>query len=231
MLQSTISAIVPVRNECPNTLENLSILVNRKNLLEVIVVDSSDLDTTVEKLNQLQDRYESLQVIRTNTPGRAYQMNQGEKYAIGEILWFVHADTKVPQGAANFIIDSISTKHPWGRFDVRFSSSSMLMKLVALTMNLRSGLTGICTGDQAIFVTRDLFRQLGGFPEIAIMEDVALTKKLKSQARAIRVRTPVETSARRWESRGYLWTIVQMGLMRFLFWVGVSPQTLARLYR
>ena len=229
--QSTITAIVPVRNEHPDTLDNLSALVNRKYLQEVIVVDCSDLGSTIEKLNQLQERCDSLRVIRAETPGRACQMNQGEKHATGDVLWFVHADTKVPQGAGKFIIDSISADRPWGRFDVRFSNSSGLMKLVAFTMNLRSELTGVCTGDQAIFVTRDLFRQLGGFPEIAIMEDVALTRKLKRHARTIRVRTPVVTSARRWESRGYFWTIFQMWMMRFLFWVGVSPQTLARLYR
>lgn len=231
MQQSTLSAIVPVRNEHPETLENLSLLASRKNLREVIVVDCSEMGSTIDKLNQLQERHVSLRVIRASTRGRAYQMNQGEQHATGDILWFVHADTKVPQGAAQNIIDSVSENRPWGRFDVRFGNCSSLMKPVAFAMNLRSALTGVCTGDQAIFVTRDLFRRLGGFPEIAIMEDIALTRKLKRHARTIRVRTPVVTSARRWESRGYLRTIFQMGLMRFLFWVGVSPQILARLYR
>ena len=231
MQQPTISAIVPVRNERPETLENLSVLVKQSGLLEVIVVDVSDNRSTINKLNQLQDQSESMRVIRAHTRGRSFQMNQGEIHARGNILWFIHADTRVPDKASELILDAVSPTRPWGRFDVQFNTNSILMKIVAFAMNLRSGLTGICTGDQAIFVTRDVFRQSGAFPEIAIMEDVALTKKLRRKAGPIRVRAPVITSARRWESHGYLWTIFQMWLLRLLYWVGVSPKTLIKLYR
>ena len=231
MTHSTLSVIVPVRNEQPTTLESLVDLAHHAGVTEVIVVDTSDQHSTVDKLNALQTEFETIRVVHSQTPGRAHQMNQGGRLATGEILWFIHADTRVPPDAAARIVDSVSVNHPWGRFDVRFDNSSKRMKLVAFTMNWRSALTGICTGDQAIFLTRDLFDQLGGFPDIAIMEDVALTRQLKRTASAIRLRQPVTTSARRWESHGYLKTVVQMWLMRLLFWIGIAPGTLARLYR
>ena len=231
MTHSTLSVIVPVRNEQPTTLESLVDLAHHTGVTEVIVVDASDQYSTVDKLNALQTEFETLRVIHSQTPGRAHQMNQGGRLATGEILWFIHADTRVPPDSARRIVDSISANRPWGRFDVRFENSSKRMKLVAFMMNWRSAMTGICTGDQAIFITRGLFDQLGGFPDIAIMEDVALTRQLKRKASAIRVRQPVTTSARRWESRGYLKTVVQMWFMRLLFWIGVAPGTLARFYR
>ena len=231
MQHPTISAIVPVRNEQPATLDNLCALNNQAGLIEVIVIDVSDDSSTINKLNQLQDQSASVRVVRAHTMGRSFQMNQGETHARGTILWFIHADTRVPQQAGQLILDSVSAARPWGRFDVQFNTTSMLMKMVAFTMNLRSGLTGICTGDQAIFVARDVFCQSGAFPEIAIMEDIALSRTLRRKAGPIRLRVPVVTSARRWESHGYLWTIFQMGLMRFLYWIGVSPKTLNKLYR
>lgn len=231
MPHSNVSIIVPVLNEHPSTLDNLADLAHRGEVEEIIVVDASDQLETIDKLNTLQAQFDRLRVIFTTPPGRARQMNQGVAHAKGRILWFIHADTRVPDGAATCIGDCISTSQPWGRFDVRFSNSSKRMQLVAFAMNLRSALTGVCTGDQAIFISRDLFQKLGGFPEIAIMEDVALTKQLRHQARAIRIRQQVTTSARRWESHGYLKTIVQMWLMRLLFWLGISPNTLVRLYR
>ena len=230
-LQSTVSVIVPVRNEHPEVLEKLAALLDCDGILEVIIVDSSDQQPTLETLNWLQKSYPKFRLIHSNGIGRAVQMNLGEQHAQGSIAWFVHADTTVPNNAANIIKQSISPAQPWGRFDVRFNSSSPLMQLVASTMNIRSAMSGICTGDQAIFVERDIFQCIGGYPEIAIMEDVALSKRLKEIGRAVRVRTPVTTSARRWETSGFLQTIVQMWAMRTLFWIGVSPRKLARLYR
>ena len=197
----------------------------------MVVVNCSDQHATTDKLKELQSEFNSLSVINSEIAGRAHQMNQGGALASGSILWFIHADTSVPESSAEYILKSISTEKPWGRFDIRFDNPSARMKLVALAINLRSGLTGVCSGDQAIFLLRSQFQKVGGFPNIPLLEDIALTKKLRREAQAIRIRTPVTTSARRWETRGYLRTIFLMWLIRFLFWAGVSPRTLARLYR
>ncbi len=226
-----LSVIVPVRNELPGTLENLAELAELTGVTEVIAVDFSDLHATVDKLNELEARIDSLRVARTERSGRAVQMNRGAALAAGRIYWFVHADTSPPDGAAELILQSVSPEKPWGRFDVRFDDSSARMRLIAFAMNLRSGLTSVCTGDQAIFVTRALFHDTGGFPDLPIMEDIALSKLLKRGSRAIRIREPVTTSARRWKTRGYVKTILIMWLMRFLYWIGVSPRHLAKLYR
>ncbi len=231
MTHSSLSAIVPVRNENPAMLDNLAVLAQHKGMTEIIVVDVSDRYDTINKLDELQQCFEVLRVIKGETQGRAHQMNQGVAQAKGSIVWFIHADTQVPDGAPTQILDTVSPTQPWGRFDVQFSNSSNLMKLVAFAMNLRSAVSGICTGDQAIFISRDLFRNLGGFPEIPIMEDVALTQRLKRHSRALRIRQPVTTSARRWETHGYIKTILQMWLIRFLYWVGVSPHALSRMYQ
>lgn len=231
MQPPTISVIVPVRNEDPDTLSKLTGLVNLEGIAEVVVVNCSDQHSTTVKLKELQSKFNSIKVINSAIAGRAHQMNQGGAIASGSILWFIHADTSVPESSTESILESISTDKPWGRFDIRFDNSSARMKLVALAINLRSGLTGVCSGDQAIFLLQSQFHKMGGFPNIPLLEDIALTKKLRREAQAIRIRTPVTTSARRWETHGYLRTIFLMWLIRLLFWVGVSPRTLARLYR
>ncbi|MXW47677.1 MAG: glycosyltransferase [Gammaproteobacteria bacterium] len=231
MQPPTISVIVPVRNEDPDSLNKLTDLANLEGIAEVVIVNCSDQHSTTDKLKELQSKFNSLKVINSEIAGRAHQMNQGEAVASGSILWFIHADTSVPESSAESILKSISTEKPWGRFDIRFDNPSARMKLVAFAINLRSGVTWVCSGDQAIFLLRSQFHKMGGFPNIPLLEDIALTKKLRREAQAIRIRTPVTTSARRWETHGYLRTIFLMWLIRFLFWVGVSPATLARLYR
>ena len=226
--QDTVSVIVPVRNEPPEILRQINHLVNLEGVLEVIVVDAGEHQLQEELSDVL---HPSITVISSDTAGRAAQMNLGSSHASGRILWFLHADTSVPVDAARIISESVTDSHPWGRFDVQFRSSAALMRLVARMMNLRSALTGICTGDQAIFVDHSVFVQVGGYPQIAIMEDVALSRKLKSRGSMVRIRTRVETSARRWESYGHMRTITLMWVMRLLYWAGVSPTRLARLYR
>ena len=226
-----ITVIVPVCNETPEVIQSICELAQTQGVDELLVVDASNRQETIDNLENLQSEHETVRVIYSNTANRAYQMNLGESHAQHDILWFVHADTNVPKDAPQIILDSISSQRPWGRFDVRFTNSTLIMRLIATLINLRSAATEICTGDQAIFVNRKVFNKLGGFPEIAIMEDVALSKKLKSFGNCIRIHKPVTTSARRWETRGYLRTILLMWIMRLLFWLGVSPQRLAKLYR
>ena len=185
---------------------------------EVIVVDGGSTDGTAEAAAGLCDR------ILSAPRGRASQMNAGARVATGEVLLFLHADTRLPPQADALVLGS----GLWGRFDVEIEGRHPLLKLVAWAMNLRSRITGIATGDQAIFVRRDAFP---GFPEIALMEDIALSKSLKRRAPPRCLRRKVVTSGRRWESRGVLRTILLMWRLRLLYFIGVPPDALARKYQ
>ena len=184
---------------------------------EVIVVDGGSSDDTVRIAQGLADR-----VIHAPR-GRALQMNAGARAASGDVLLFLHADTRLPPGAETLVFSSV-----WGRFDVQIDGRHPLLKVVAWAMNLRSRLTGIATGDQAIFVRREAF---AGFPEIAIMEDVAFCAAMKRRGPPACLREKVVTSGRRWESRGVLRTIFLMWSLRLLYFLGVSPQQLIRFYK
>lgn len=219
MVAERLSVVVPTLNEARGVRAALEALAPLRALgHEVIVVDGGSSDGTVELAAGLCDR------LLTAARGRASQMNAGARVATGQMLLFLHADTRLPPGAAALVLN----RPLWGRFDVEIEGRHPLLRLVAWAMNLRSRLTGIATGDQAIFVRRDAFP---GFPEIALMEDIALSKRLKRIGRPACLRERVTTSGRRWESRGVLRTIFLMWRLRFLYFVGVRPEALARKYR
>jgi rSAM/selenodomain-associated transferase 2 len=162
--------------------------------------------------------------------GRAAQMNAGRAVARGDVLLFLHADTRLPNRADALILDGLTDSgRAWGRFDVRFNRRGVL-SLIAFMMNLRSRLTGIATGDQALFVTRAAFDSAGGFPSIALMEDVALSVRLKRISRPLCIRARVTTSGRRWRQHGMLRTIFLMWRLRLAFFFGADPAHLARRY-
>ena len=187
---------------------------------EVIVVDGGSEDATREIAAPLADR------VLIAPRGRAAQMNAGAAEATGAALVFLHADTRLPARADVLILDSLKT-HCWGRFDVRIEAAHPLLRVIAFAMNLRSRLTGIATGDQAIFVRRDAFP---GFPEIALMEDVALSKLMKRQSPPACLREKAVTSGRRWEQRGVLRTMLLMWRLRLGYFLGTDPDELARRY-
>jgi len=186
----------------------------------VIVVDGGSEDATRELAAGLSDQV----VIAPR--GRAAQMNAGAREARGDVLVFLHADTLLPFQVENPISDALKN-HVWGRFDVQIEGRHRLLKVVAWSMNLRSRLTGIATGDQAIFVRREAFP---GFPELPLMEDVAFSKAMKRRSRPVCLREKVTTSGRRWESRGVVRTVLRMWRIRLCYAMGASPESLARLY-
>jgi rSAM/selenodomain-associated transferase 2 len=158
-------------------------------------------------------------------------MNAGAAAASGDALLFLHADTRLPPGAAEAVLDALADPAvAYGRFDVRFDSRRPAFRLIAGLMNARSRLTGICTGDQAIFVRRATFAALRGYADIALMEDVELTRRLKRAGRLAALRLRVTTSGRKWEREGVARTVVLMWALRFLYAVGVQPDRLHRWY-
>lgn len=221
----TLSLIIPVLNEAPaiaRALESLQALRARGH--ELIIADGGSRDTTVQIARRLVDR-----VIEAPR-GRASQMNAGAEIARGDVLLFLHADTFLPSDAGRLIETHLSDSRPWGRFDVRFSGARPILRIVEFMMNLRSRLSGIATGDQAIFVRRALFERIGGYPEIPLMEDIALCRALRRHARPICLKEKVITSSRRWEQRGLWRTIFQMWRLRFAYFCGADPARLAARY-
>ena len=220
-----LSIVIPVLDEAAGIESALQALSTyRTHGVEVIVVDGGSRDRTVGLSCPFVD-----QVVSTPR-GRAVQMNAGAAAARGNILLFLHADTRLPDDADRMVIDGLAcSSRVWGRFDVRFDSGR-LMRFVAAMMNLRSRLTGIATGDQAIFVTRTTFAAAGGFPPIALMEDVALSARLKRIGRPLCLCARVTTSARRWRGHGTLRTLLLMWRLRLSYFLGADPAKLAQSY-
>jgi rSAM/selenodomain-associated transferase 2 len=191
---------------------------------EVIVVDGGSRDATSALARPLADR-----VIEASR-GRAAQMNAGAAIAHGEGFLFVHADTLLPEGADRAVSAALALK-PWGRFDVCIAGRHPMLRVVGQMMNLRSRLSGIATGDQAMFVRRTVFEALGGYAAIPLMEDIELSRRLRRLARPACLRDRVETSGRRWESRGVLRTVALMWRLRLAYRLGADPARLAERYR
>jgi rSAM/selenodomain-associated transferase 2 len=222
-----LSIIVPVLNEAnelPVLLARLLPLLRHG--CEVIIVDGGSEDGSADIA-----QCAGFTVILAPR-GRARQMNAGASRAHGETLLFVHADTQLPDGAGVLVAQALSGgTYLWGRFDVRIIGRSSMLRVVSHMMNLRSRLSGIATGDQAMFVTRDAFDAVGGFPDQPLMEDVELSARLRTISRPACIARCVATSGRRWEARGVWRTIILMWRLRWDYWRGVPVQQLAEAYR
>ena len=226
MSRAGLSIVVPVLDEAAGieaTLASLGPL--RVRGAEVVVVDGGSRDDTIGRARPLADRVEPA------PRGRARQMNHGARATRGTVLLFLHADTRLPAGADRLVLDAIGDGAHWGRFDVRIVGRHPMLRIVAALMNLRSRLTGIATGDQALFVRRETFECVGGFPDQPLMEDVELCRRLRRIAPPCCLRARVATSGRRWETRGVWRTILLMWRLRWRYWRGESAESLAAAYR
>jgi rSAM/selenodomain-associated transferase 2 len=221
-----LSIVVPTLDEARSIGACLAALQEMRAAgAQVVVVDGGSGDATRAIAAALADR------VIDAPRGRASQMNAGARASVGEVLLFLHADTLLPPDALDALRRGLAREaSEWGRFDVSIAAADPLLALVALGMNARSRITGIATGDQAIFARRAAFDAAGGFPCIPLMEDVALSKALRRRSAPVCLRERVVTSGRRWERHGTLRTIVLMWRLRLAYALGADPHQLARRY-
>ena len=223
---SNLSIVMPVLDEGESIGATLDALADLRALgTEVIVVDGGSRDATIQRTRPRADR------VILAPRGRAPQMNAGAEKASGGVLLFLHADTRLPADADHILLSGLERSgRAWGRFDVKIEGRSPLLRVIAWFMNIRSRLTGIATGDQAIFVRRAAFQAAGGFPAIPLMEDIALCKRLKRVSPPLCLRDCVVTSGRRWEKNGVINTMILMWRVRFAYFCGADPKKLAQQY-
>ncbi|MBT7308893.1 MAG: glycosyltransferase family 2 protein [Gammaproteobacteria bacterium] len=220
-----ISIIIPALNESAGIEQMLQPLqAMRQRGVEVILVDGGSVDQTCELAAPLVDHWE------VSGGGRGCQMNRGAALSSGTILWFLHADSMVPEWGDQWVEQTLD-HYRWGRFNVQLSGNQPLLRIVEWMMNRRSCWSGVATGDQGIFLQQDLFSAVGGFPEIPLMEDIAFSKQLKKAANPYCLQQTLITSSRRWEKRGVVRTILLMWWLRLAYWGGVSPRRIAQWYR
>jgi len=217
-----LSIVIPTLNEASH-IESLLAQLSDENV-ELIVVDGGSDDQTV----QLASVHAKLVYSST---GRAVQMNAGAAAANGDWLWFLHADTQLSQPLNAYVDEITQSSSVWGRFNVRLDDARFMFRVIERLMNARSCFTSVATGDQGLFVDRRLFAELGGYPELPLMEDVALSKRLRKVMPVNCSALSLITSARRWQQRGVLKTILLMWWLRLAYVVGVSPVRLRQWYR
>ncbi|HEX5530498.1 MAG TPA: TIGR04283 family arsenosugar biosynthesis glycosyltransferase [Methylomirabilota bacterium] len=221
-----LSVVIPALDEAPRLARLLPALSRACPDAEIIVADGGSRDGTADVARSRA----AVQLVE-GPRGRARQMNAGARRAGGDVLLFLHADTRLPDGAPGAIAAALADPGVvGGRFDVRFDSGRRLLAIVAWFMNARSRATSICTGDQAIFARRADFEAVGGYPDIPLMEDIELSRRLKARGRLAALRARVTTSARKWEREGPLRTIGLMWALRLLYFCGVAPERLHRWY-
>jgi rSAM/selenodomain-associated transferase 2 len=225
-MKPQLTIVMPALNEAAGieaTLQALQPL--RARGVEIVLADGGSTDTTAALARPWVD------AVVDAPRGRALQMNAGAAQARADALLFLHADTRLPPQADAQVLQALAGPACWGRFDVFIEGRPWMLRVVAASMNQRSRLSGIATGDQAIFVTRPAFERVGGFPIQPLMEDIEISRRLKRLGRPACLRARVCTSGRRWERRGVWRTIVLMWRLRWRYWRGESPARLAQAYR
>ncbi len=230
----TVAVILPVLNEASGLEQALTSLIREQHFDEIIVVDGGSTDASIEIVCKFMssaapDRH-AVPVLIQSARGRAMQMHAGAQASGADVLLFLHADCTLPSGAADDIREAVMGGCLWGRFDVRLTGGNFMFRVIERLMNWRSRLSGIATGDQALFVRSDVYRMLGGYTPLPLMEDVELSSRLQWVGRPVRLPGPVLASSRRWEKHGILRTVLLMWALRLLYWLGVSPARLARWY-
>lgn len=222
----TLSIVIPTYNEADSLEHYLALLQPlRARGAEIIVVDGGSNDATEILAKPYAD------CVINSKLGRALQMNAGAKRSTGECLLFLHADTQLPAMADSLVVNALKSGHVWGRFNISLSGNLRMLPVIAFCINVRSRLTGIATGDQALFVSTSLFEHIGGFPEQPLMEDIELTSRLKILATPACLSERVISSGRRWQTYGVWRTIFLMWRLRYRYWRGIDSHELAREYR
>jgi rSAM/selenodomain-associated transferase 2 len=216
-----LSFVIPVLNE-ESIIASLlgSLQTYRLRGAEIVLVDGGSSDKTIAMAQPWVDK------LVTSKAGRARQMNSGAKVVTRKYLCFLHADTQLPDNAGERLLAFMASDCCWGRFDIRLSGSRWMFVVISTLINWRSRLSGIATGDQAIFMTYQAFAAVDGFPTIPLMEDVAISRKLKLLGQPYFIDSPVTTSSRRWEKNGICKTILLMWKLRWQYYRGVSPEKL-----
>ncbi|MBL8328387.1 MAG: TIGR04283 family arsenosugar biosynthesis glycosyltransferase [Rubrivivax sp.] len=225
-MKPSLSIVVPALNEAALIEASLQALQPlRARGVEVVLADGESSDGTAQRAAPWVD------TVLSSARGRAAQMNAGAAAARAEVLLFLHADTRLPPRADGLVLEALADGACWGRFDVRIEGRPRMLRVVSALMNLRSRWSGIATGDQAIFVTREAFDQVGAFALQPLMEDIELSRRLKRLGRPACLRAQVSTSGRRWEQRGVWRTIILMWRLRWRYWRGEPAARLAEAYR
>lgn len=240
MAGACISIVIPVLNEIKALPDLLDFL--RRGLpadTQIIVVDGGSNDGSEVYLKQWSLRDSHNMVLGCAQAGRASQINEGLRQAEGVWVWMLHGDSRIDVSVCKALITEtgratsqcVGPEGIWGRFDVRLADDRLVFRFIEWMMNKRSCWTGVCTGDQGIFVRREVLQTIGGVPQLALMEDIALSKKLRTMSRPLCLSQRLGTSARRWQQGGVMKTVLLMWWLRFAYWAGVSPQRLRDWYR
>jgi rSAM/selenodomain-associated transferase 2 len=224
-MQIKLSIIIPTLNEADQIEQHLSKLqLLRQHGHELIVVDGGSIDDTVSLVSALCDQ------VCQSQQSRSIQMNCGAKAATGECFVFLHADTVLPGNILEYFSGINNIEDKWGRFDISLSGRNWLFRVIESCMNSRSSFTGIVTGDQVMFIGEKLFNRVGGYPEIALMEDIAISSLLIKTSVPIRIREKVISSSRRWEKNGIVKTIIKMWMLRLLYFFNYDTNKIVKLY-
>lgn len=217
------SIIIPVLNEAAcldQSLAGLFGLSGIENHCEVIICDGGSEDGSLE----IAGRY-ACRIVHSGA-GRAIQMNTASRSAHGQFLVFLHADSRLPE---NFF-EIFDTRSRWGFFRLRLDGPAAAYRVIESAINLRTRLSRVAGGDQGLYFNRDFFLSLGGYPEIPLMEDIAICKMARRKAKPVVIDTVITSSTRRWQDNGIISTVLLMWTLRFAFWLGVDPGRLHRIY-